>query len=223
MADAPHSKCGGGDPVRVRIPLPAPSDSVVAMFRNQPHMRRASVRSERTAKELAALAAWRRSAVVLFAASVLLGIIVVATAIGSRRAPTETTQNVAQAVITPQSLPTVPADGRATPDATVTPTPRVVVAEPTPTLRPRAAATPRVRRTPPAPSGIAVELATPPRQASRPGRCRLLPCLWGQPSRRMRPPRRAPLESSPRQAGRTPIVREMPSTLAAPGWRSMAI
>src|SRR5829696_7596420 len=24
MADAPHSKCGGGDPVRVRIPLPAP-------------------------------------------------------------------------------------------------------------------------------------------------------------------------------------------------------
>src|SRR5215211_4825116 len=123
-------------------------------------MRRASERSERTAKELAALNAWRRSALGLFAACVLLGIIVVATAVGSRRPTTETTQDVAQVVLTPQSLPTVPAGARFTPDATVTPTPRVVVAEPTPTLRPRAVATPRVRSTPTAPAGIAVESET---------------------------------------------------------------
>jgi hypothetical protein len=132
-------------------------------------MRRASERSERTAKELAVLNAWRRSALVLFAASVLLGIVVVATAVGSRRVTTETTQDVAQAVITPQSLPTVPADARSTPDATVTPTPRVVVAEPTPTLRPRSAATPRVRSTPTAPARIAVESKAPSSRTSPAG------------------------------------------------------
>src|SRR5215213_8751554 len=120
-------------------------------------MRRASERSERTAKELAALDAWRRSTLVVFAASVLLVTIVAAVAIGSRRGATETTPDLVQAAITPQSLPTVPADARATPDATVTPTPRVVVAEPTPTLRPRAVAPPRVRSTPTAPAGLAVE------------------------------------------------------------------
>ena len=72
-------------------------------------MRRASERSERTAKELAALNAWRRSTLVLVASSVLLVTIVVAVAVGSRRVTTDTTQDLAQAVITPQSLPTVPA------------------------------------------------------------------------------------------------------------------
>src|SRR5215216_7586276 len=77
--------------------------------RNQPHMRGTSERTERTAKELAALNAWRRSILTLFAASVLLGIIVVATAVGSRRPTTGMTQDVVQAAVTPQSLPTVPA------------------------------------------------------------------------------------------------------------------
>ena len=132
-------------------------------------MRRAAERAERTAQELAALNAWRRSALVLFAASVLLVTIVVAVAVGSRRPTTGTTQDVAQAAITPQSLPTVPADAMATPDATVTPTPRVVVAEPTPTLRPRPAATPRVRSTATAPAGIAVKSETPSSQTSPAG------------------------------------------------------
>jgi hypothetical protein len=122
-------------------------------------MRRASERSERTAQELAALEAWRTSTLVLFAGSVLLVTMVVAVAVGTRRVTTETTPDLAQAVITPQSLPTVPAAARATPDDPITPTPRViVVAEPTPTPRPRAAATPSPRRT-------AAEAETPPPRA----------------------------------------------------------
>jgi hypothetical protein len=133
-------------------------------------MRRTSERSELTAKELAALDAWRRSTLVLVAASVLLVTIVVAVAVGSRRVATNTTQDLAQAVITPQSLPTVPADARATPDATVTPTPRVVlVAEPTPTLRPRSAATPLARSTAMPAGAIAVALETPSPRASPAG------------------------------------------------------
>ena len=130
-------------------------------------MRRASERSEQTAKELAALNAWRRSALVLFASGVLLVTIVVAVALGSRRVTTDATQDLAQAVITPQSLPTVPADAGATPEATVTPTPRVVVvAEPTPTLRPRSVATPSARSVATAPVGIAVESEAPSPRAS---------------------------------------------------------
>ncbi len=127
-------------------------------------MRRASERSEQTAKELAALDAWRRSALVLFASTVLLVTMVVAVAVGSRRATTDATQDLAQAVITPQSLPTVPADARATPDATVTPTPRAVVAEPTPTLRPGSVATPSARSMATAPASIALatETLSPP-------------------------------------------------------------
>jgi hypothetical protein len=124
-------------------------------------MRRASERAERTAKELAALEAWRRSTLVVFAASLLLATIVVAVAVGSRRGATETTQELAQAAITPQSLPTVPADARATPDATVTPTPRLIVAEPTPTLRPHPTATPSATGIATAPVGIAVAAETP--------------------------------------------------------------
>src|SRR5688572_16496733 len=126
-------------------------------------MRRASERSERTAKELAALDAWRRSILVVFAASLLLATIVVAVAVGSRRGATETTQDLAQAAITPQSLPTVPAATGATPDATVTPTPRVIAAEPTPTLRPRPAATPPASTIaiPPAGTAVAAETSSP--------------------------------------------------------------
>ena len=125
-------------------------------------MRRASERSEQTAKELAALNTWRRSALVLFASSVLLMTMVVAVAIGSRRVTTDATKDLARAVITPQSLPTVPADARATPDATVTPTPRVV-AEPTPTLRPGSVATPPARSiaTAPASTALATETLSP--------------------------------------------------------------
>jgi hypothetical protein len=123
-------------------------------------MRRASERAERTAKELAALNAWRTSTLALVAASVLLVTIVVTVAIGSRRVTSDPTPDLAQAVITPQSLPTLPAAAMATPDATVTPTPRVIaVAEPTPT--PRSAATPVARSTATAPAGIAVESETP--------------------------------------------------------------
>lgn len=133
-------------------------------------MRRASERSERTAKELAALNAWRRSTLVLFTASVLLVTIVLAVAVvGSRRVTTDTTQDLAQAAITPQSLPTVPADAGATPVATVTPTPRVIaVAEPTltPTLRPGSAATPSATSIATAPAGSAVESETPSPRAS---------------------------------------------------------
>ena len=133
-------------------------------------MRRASERSEQTAKELAALNAWRRAALVLFASTVLLVALVVAVAIGSRRATTDATQDLAQAAITPQSLPTVPADARATPDATVTPTPRlVVVAEPTPTLRPPSVATPSTRSVATAPAGIALATETPSPRASPAG------------------------------------------------------
>jgi hypothetical protein len=46
-------------------------------------MRRASERAERTAKELAALNAWRTSTLALVAASVLLVTIVVTVAVGS--------------------------------------------------------------------------------------------------------------------------------------------
>jgi hypothetical protein len=131
-------------------------------------MRRAAERSERTAKELAALHAWRRAALVLFASTLLLVTVVVAAAIGSRRVTTDATQDLAQAVITPQSLPTVPADALATPDATVTPTPRlVVVAEPTP--RPRSVATPSVRSIATAPAGIALATPTPSQGASPAG------------------------------------------------------
>jgi hypothetical protein len=133
-------------------------------------MRRASERSEQTAKELAALNAWRRAALTLFASTVLLVTLVVAVAVGSRRATTDATQDPAQATITPQSLPTVPADARATPDATVTPTPRlVVVAEPTPTLRPRSVATPSTRSVATAPAGIALTTETPSPRASPAG------------------------------------------------------
>ncbi len=132
-------------------------------------MRRASERSEQTAKELAALNAWRRSALVLFASSVLLVVMVVAVAVGSRRVTTDATQDLAQAVITPQSLPTVPADARATPDATVTPTPRVVVAEPTPTLRPGSVATPSARSMATAPASIALATETLSLRASPTG------------------------------------------------------
>jgi hypothetical protein len=133
-------------------------------------MRRAAERSEQTAKELAALDAWRRSALVLFASTLLLVTVVVAVAIGSRRVTTDATQDLAQAEITPQSLPTVPADARATPDATVTPTPRVVVvAEPTPTPRPRSVATPSARSIASAPAGIALATATPSPRASPAG------------------------------------------------------
>lgn len=133
-------------------------------------MRRASEWSARTAKELAALSAWRRSILVLLASSVLLATIVVAVAVGSRRVTTDPTQDVAQAAITPQSLPTLPANARATPDATVTPTPRVVaVAEPMPTLRSRSAATPSARGIATAPAGIVVESETPSPRASPAG------------------------------------------------------
>jgi hypothetical protein len=132
-------------------------------------MRRASERSTRTAQELAALNAWRKSALVLFAASALLVTMVVTVAVGSRRAMTEATPEIAPAAITPQSLPTVPAALRATPGATVTPTPRVVVAEPTPTLGPRAAATPVARRIATEPAGITVETETPSPRASPAG------------------------------------------------------
>jgi hypothetical protein len=82
----------------------------------------------------------------------------------------DATQDLAQAVITPQSLPTLPADARATPDATVTPTPRlVVVAEPTPTLRPRSVATPSTRSVATAPAGIALATETPSPRASPAG------------------------------------------------------
>ena len=63
-------------------------------------MRRASERAEQTAKELAALEAWRRSTVVVFTASLLLAAIVVTVAVGSRRGATETTQDLARALIT---------------------------------------------------------------------------------------------------------------------------
>jgi hypothetical protein len=132
-------------------------------------MRRASERSERTAKELEALNAWRRYALVLFTSSVLLVTIVVAVAVGSRRVTMDATQDLAEAAITPQSLPTVPADARATPDATVTPTPRVVVVEPTPTLRPRSATTPPARSIATAPSGISLAAETPSPRASSAG------------------------------------------------------
>ncbi len=133
-------------------------------------MRRASERAERTAKELAALNAWRTSTMVLVAASVLLVMIVIAVAVGSRRVATDPTPHLAQAAITPQSLPTLPADARATPDATATPTPRVIaVAEPTPTPRPRSAATPAGRSTATAPAGIAVESETPSPRANPAG------------------------------------------------------
>jgi hypothetical protein len=132
-------------------------------------MRRASERAEQTAKELAALEAWRRSTVVVFTASLLLATIVVTVAVGSRRGATETTQELAQAAITPQSLPTVPADAGATPDATVTPTPRLIVAEPTPTPRPRAAATPSASNIATAPVGIAVAAETPSPRAGPAG------------------------------------------------------
>jgi hypothetical protein len=124
-------------------------------------MRRASEQSEWTAKELAALNAWRRSALALFAATVLLVTIVAAVAVGSRRAATDATPDLAQAVITPESLPTVPADAGATPDARVTPTPRLIVAEPTPTLEPRSAATPSARSIATATAMPAVASATP--------------------------------------------------------------
>src|SRR5215213_890777 len=132
-------------------------------------MRRASERSERTAKELAALDAWRRSTLVVFAASVLLVTIVAAVAIGSRRGATETTPDLVQAAITPQSLPTVPADARATPDATITPTPRVIVAEPTPTPRPHPAATPSASSIAIAPAGTAAAAETPSPRAGPAG------------------------------------------------------
>jgi len=138
-------------------------------------MRRASERAERTAQELAALAAWRRSTQVLFAASVLLVTIMVAVAVGSRRVATEATPDLAQAAVTPQSLPTVPADARgtpvvrATPEATVTPTSRVIVAEPTPTLRPRSADTPSVRSSVIAPAAVAAASQTPSPRASPAG------------------------------------------------------
>ena len=140
-------------------------------------MRRASERSERTAKELAALNAWRTSALVLFAASALLVTIVVAVAVGSRRVTTDTTHDLVQAVITPQALPTVPADAwatpvatpNATPDATVTPTPRVIVAEPAPTMRPRSAATPSARSIATVTPAGAVESETPSPRASSAG------------------------------------------------------
>jgi hypothetical protein len=122
-------------------------------------MRRASERSAWTAKELAALNAWRRSTLALFAASVLLVTIVAAVAVGSQRAAMDATPDLAQAVITPESLPTVPADAGATPDARVTPTPRLIVAEPT--LRPRSAATPSARSIASAPAGSAVASTTP--------------------------------------------------------------
>jgi hypothetical protein len=131
-------------------------------------MRRASERSKRiAAKELEALNAWRTSTLVLFAASVLLVTIVVAVAVGSRRMTTDTTHDLAQAVITPQSLPTVPAEARATPVATVTPTPRIIVVEePTPTLRPRSAASPPTTSMATEPAGTAVESETPSLRAS---------------------------------------------------------
>jgi hypothetical protein len=135
-------------------------------------MRRASERSKRTAKELAALNAWRASTLVLFASSVLLVTIVVAVAVGSRRMAMDTTQDLAQAAITitPQSLPTVPAHARATPDARGTPTPRVIaVAEPTPTLEPRSVATPSVRSIATVPAGSADETATPSPRANPAG------------------------------------------------------
>jgi hypothetical protein len=135
-------------------------------------MRRASERSKRTAKELAALNAWRASTLVLFASSVLLVTIVVAVAVGSRRMAMDTTQDLAQAAITitPQSLPTVPAHARATPDARGTPTPRVIaVAEPTSTPGPRSAATPAGRSTATASADIAVEPERPSPRASPAG------------------------------------------------------
>jgi hypothetical protein len=133
-------------------------------------MRRASERSKRTAKELAALNAWRASTLVLFASSVLLVTIVVAVAVGSRRMAMDTGQDLAQAAITPQSLPTVPAHARATPDARGTPTPRVIaVAEPTPTLEPRSVATPSVRSIATVPAGSADETATPSPRANPAG------------------------------------------------------
>jgi hypothetical protein len=132
-------------------------------------MRRASERSAWTAKELAALNAWRRSTLVVFAAIVLLATIVAAVAVGSRRVATDATPDLAQAVITPQSLPTVPADARATPDARVTPTPRLIIAEPTPTLGPRSAATPSARSIATAPADIAVAAETSSPRASPPG------------------------------------------------------
>jgi hypothetical protein len=124
-------------------------------------MRRASERAEQTAKELAALDAWRRSILVVFAASLLLAAIVVAVAVGSRRGATDTTQDLAQAAITPQSLPTVPAAAGATPEVTVTPTPRVTAAEPTPTLRSRPAATPSANTIAIVPADTAVASETP--------------------------------------------------------------
>jgi hypothetical protein len=132
-------------------------------------MRRASERSAWIAKELAALNAWRRSTLALFAAIVLLATIVAAVAVGSRRVATDATPDLAQAVITPQSLPTVPADARATPDARVTPTPRLIVAEPTPTLGPRSAATPSARSIATAPADTAVAAETPSPRASPAG------------------------------------------------------
>ena len=133
-------------------------------------MRRASERSERTAKELAALKAWRTSALVLLVASVLLMTIVVAVAIGSRRMTTDSGQDLTQAAITPQSLPTVPPDVRTTPDARGTPTPRVIVAvEPAPTLRQRSVATPLARSIATTAAGVAVETERPSPRASPAG------------------------------------------------------
>ena len=59
-------------------------------------MRRASERSKQTAKELAALNAWRGAALTLFASPVLLVTLVVAVAIGSRRVTTDATQDLAR-------------------------------------------------------------------------------------------------------------------------------
>jgi hypothetical protein len=95
-------------------------------------------------QELTARNAGRASALVPFVASVLLIAIVTVVASGSQRVPTQTTPDFPQPVLTPHSLPTVPAAARATPEAQVTPTPRVIrVAQPTPAMRLRSTATPR--------------------------------------------------------------------------------
>jgi hypothetical protein len=126
-------------------------------------MRRVRERSGRFAwQELTALHAWRASTLALIVSSVLLLTMMVVVAAGSQRMTTTPTPDLARAVITPHSLPTVPAAARATPDAQPTPTPRVIrVADPTPTMPSHSTAPVAITNEAETPSPPANPTATP--------------------------------------------------------------
>jgi hypothetical protein len=127
-------------------------------------MRRAPRRSQRTGRrELAALASWRKSTSAIVVSSVAFMAIVTTVAVSSRGVTTGTAQSAVQATTTPQSLPTV------SPDATATPTPRVIVVdEPTATSPPRTTAVPTPATIPTAPTVITVEEDVTPSLAQSP-------------------------------------------------------